>query len=171
MNRLRGFVFVAEPSYRISYTRSFYAGIGGRWRKKRLGRNWPCAVVQFGKVFFAVGMVISDVLAFPIFPVEQILMRVVVSEERGFVAESLQREMEIGSPVGDGAFVIDRATAVRMGISPGEHGCAGWHALAMLGKVVGTDDRLSRDAVETGCGTERVPAKSGAIGTHFVSSD
>ena len=136
-----------------------------------MGRNWPCAVVQFGKVFFAVGMVIRDVLAFPIFPVEQILMRVVVSEERGFVAESLQCEMEVGSPVRNGAFVIDRATAVRMGISPGEHGCSGWHALAMLSEVVGTNDRLSSDAVKTGCGTERVPAKSGAIGTHFVGSD
>ena len=136
-----------------------------------MGRNGPCAVVQFRKVFFAVGMVIRDVLAFPIFPVEQILMRVVVSEERGFVTESLQSEMEIGCPVRDSAFVIDRATAVRMGISPGEHGCAGWHALAMLGEVVGTDDRLSRDAVETRCGTERVPAKSGAVGTHFVGSN
>ena len=136
-----------------------------------MGWNGPYAVVQFGKVFFAVGMVIRDVLAFPIFPVEQILMRVVVSEERGFVTESLQSEMEIGCPVRDSAFVIDRATAVRMGISPGEHGCAGWHALAMLGEVVGTDDRLSRDAVETRCGTERVPAKSGAVGTHFVGSN
>jgi hypothetical protein len=41
----------------------------------------------------------------------------------------------------------------------------------MLGEVVGADDRLGRNAVETRCGPERVPAKSGAVGTHFVSSD